>query len=602
MSDFSSAAKVRNDEVLSLEVLARAAPMEIAEPSKFRVLVRHFLERFFTNELASSDGDAKTRLVQAACALGVPSLLVAFYLYPVYHLPRGRVGKYFGARPYWSQVGDHSFFVLYALVAMGLITIFEWDLFFPDLLDVFVLSPLPVRGRQMFGARVTAIFVLLGGALFDSSFLAPLVLPAATDPPNLFRFLAAHLLAVCGSGIFGATFFLALEGTLLALLGDRLFRRISLWLQGLCVMALLTMLFLYPVVSPSLAGFLLSGSRWVVWVPPFWFLGIYQRVLEGPGVLPVWAHLARIGEAAALAALGLTVLSYPMAWWRRTRGLIEGAAKREGKSRVGSSAGHLLHGLLARTPACRAVWQFIGQNLLRVPRYRMVLVMVGGAGAALIFATIVRAGVGAGHIRFVFSAEGLRATVPIVAFWTVSGLRSTFLAPADQRGRWIFRVILGRPGWDHAQATERWVLAWGVVLTGAAAAAACILGGPAMRNWHVVAGQILVATALTFLLTDAFFLNVTSLPFTGARPHAAANFALLLIPYLGFFPAIVLFTVALEPWIEATGAHLAISGLLAAAAHLLLLRMHRARVAEAVQSLVAEEDEDVFPQTLGLRY
>ncbi|MGA9984641.1 MAG: hypothetical protein WBP95_14290, partial [Acidobacteriaceae bacterium] len=253
MRSVARAPKPSQEQVLSLQVLARRSPKVAEQSTQFRVLVRHFLDRYFTNELASAEGDAKTRLVQAACAIGVPGFIVALYLYTPYHMPHQ-------VRPYWAQVGDHYFYVLYSMVAMGVVTIFEWDLLFPDLLDVFVLSPLPMRNGRMLGARVTAIFILVGAALFDSNFLAPIVLPAAVDPPNLLRFWAAHLLAVAASGIFGAAFFLALEGILLGALGDRLFRRIALWLQGFFVLALLTLLFLYPALAGALGSVLQSKS------------------------------------------------------------------------------------------------------------------------------------------------------------------------------------------------------------------------------------------------------------------------------------------------------------------------------------------------------
>jgi hypothetical protein len=520
----------------------------------------------------------------------------------VYHLPRGHVGKYWGPRPYWSQAGDHYLFVLFSLVAMGLVTIFEWDLLFPDWLDVFVLSPLPARNSKMLSARVTAIFILMGGALFDSSFLAPIVLPAAVDPPHLLRFWAAHLLAVAASGIFGAAFFLALEGLLLGLMGDRLFRKIALWLQGFFVMGLLTLLFLYPVMSGALGSLLQSKSRLIPWIPSFWFLGIYQRILDGPAGAPVFIRLARIGWAALAIVVTLAAASYPLAWWRKTRGLVEGAAKRERQNAVAIPMRHLLHTTLARTPACRAIWQFIGENLLRVSRYRMVLVMYGGMGAALLLATVTRVNVTHGRIAFVFSPEGLRATVPIVAFWTVSGLRSTFLAPADQRGRWIFRVILGKAGPAELGAAKRWVFLWSVLLSLAAVACACLTRGPVSDNGHFAVGQIIVAVGWSAVLTDLFFLNVTTIPFTGARSNSATNFALLLIPYLGFFPAIVMFTVALEPVIEASVGHLALAAGVAAAVHLVLRAMHRSRVAEHVHRIDADEDEEEFPLRLGLRY
>jgi hypothetical protein len=599
----SVAPKPLRDEVRSFEVLAGEVPAETdAEPSQFGVLMRHFLDRFFTSEMASADGDAKTRLVQAACAMAIPGLVVALYLYPLYHLPRGHVGNYWGPRQYWAQAGDHYFYVLYSFVAMGLVTIFEWDLLFPDLLDVFVLAPLPVRSSRMFGARVAAIFILLGAALFDSSFLAPLVLPAATDPPHLLRFLMAHLIAVAAAGIFGAAFFLALEGVLLGLLGDRYFRRIALWLQGSFVMVLLTMLFLYPAMAGVLRAMLQSGRRGVFFFPPFWFLGIYQRVLDGSAAVGVFVRLAHIGATATAVAVALAAASYPLAWWRRTRGLVEGAARREKQSWIALPGRQAIHATVARSPACRAIWQFIGQNLLRVPRYRMVLVMYGGMGAALLFATVTRVHLAHGRIAFVFSPEGLRATVPIVAFWTVSGLRSTFLAPADQRGRWIFRVILGKAGPEHVGAAKRWVFLWSALLSFAAAMCACVFADPETHGWLFAATQGVVAMGWSLVLTDLFFLNVTAIPFTGVKSNSATNFALLLIPYLGFFPAVVMFTVALEPIFESSVGHLLIAVGFVVAAHVVLRAMHRSRMAEYVHLIDADDDEEEFPLRLGLRY
>jgi hypothetical protein len=586
------------DKVLSLQVLADDAATETRkEATQFRVLVRHFLERFFTNEMASAEGDAKTRLVQVACALGIPGLMVAMYLYPAYHLPHGHVGRFWGPRPYWSQAGDHYFYVVYSLVALGLVTIFEWDLLFPDLLDVYVMGHLPVRNTRVFAARVTAIAVLLGAALFDVNFLAPLVLPAATDPPHLFRFWAAHLAAVGASGIFGAAFFLALEGVLLGLLGDRWFRKISLWLQGGFVLGLLTLLFLYPAMAGSLQG--LTAGRIADWVPSFWFLGIYEQVLHGRTTLPVLVRLAHLGWAATFAAVGVAVAAYPLAWRRRTRGLVEGTAKKMRRSRLGTPVQRLVHATLARTPTCRAIWQFIGQNLVRVPRYRMVLVMVGGMGAALVLATVMRVSTAGGRIAFVFSPEGLRAVVPMVAFWTVSGLRSTFLAPADQRGRWIFRVTVGKAGLAEVGAARRWVLIWSAALTLMAVALAA-----RAERWTgaVLAAQIVVALGWSMVLTDVFFLNVKTIPFTGAKSNTATNFALLLIPYLGFFPAVVLLTVGAEPWVESTWAHVAWTAAIFAAAHLMLRAMHRQRIHEHLLLIDADDDEEEFPQRLGLRY
>ena len=262
-------------EILSLNAQAALGAVREPERTQFSQLVRLFLERFFNHETASPDGDAKSRLILVACATGIPGFVDALYLWPVYH-------QIFGGHPsYWMTVNHHFFFVIYSFVALGMITVFEWDMFFPDLLDIFVLTTLPIPEGRLFRARVAAIAILVVGFLVDANFLAPLVLPACIDPPNPAQLLAGHVLAVLASGLFSAAFILALQGVLLSVFGERLFRRLSLLLQGLSITVLLMLLFLFPVLSGVVPAVLQTGSGYVLCFPPFWFLGIYQRIL-GP--------------------------------------------------------------------------------------------------------------------------------------------------------------------------------------------------------------------------------------------------------------------------------------------------------------------------------
>src|SRR6185437_1446857 len=260
--------------VQSLNVQAALGPTRPPERTQFSLLVRHFLERFFNHETASSTGDGKTRMVQIACAAGLPGLMVAVYLWPVYHpFPNWPPhSTAIGPPPYWVQANHHFFFVIYSFVAMGLITVFEWDLFFPDLLDVFVLTPLPIPQLRVFLARAGAIALLVGAFLVDANVLAWLILPVATDPPSLPGLLTGHASAVLLAGLFAAGLVLALQGTLLAVLGEKLFRRISLLLQGTMVAAFLLLLLLFPVLSGVTPGLLQSDLSAARWFPPFWFL------------------------------------------------------------------------------------------------------------------------------------------------------------------------------------------------------------------------------------------------------------------------------------------------------------------------------------------
>ena len=82
--------------------------------------------------------------------------------------------------------------------------------------------------------------------------------------------------------MFSAAFVLALQGVLLSILGERLFRRLSLFLQGLSITLLLMLLLLFPMLSDAVPVFLEDANVYALCFPPFWFLGIYQRLLEGP--------------------------------------------------------------------------------------------------------------------------------------------------------------------------------------------------------------------------------------------------------------------------------------------------------------------------------
>lgn len=595
-------------EVLSLNAQAALGPVIAPERSQFSHLLRHFIERFFNHETAAPDGDAKTRMVQIACAAGLPGFLVAIYLWPVYHPFRNWPPGNDGSLPsYWLQVNHHFFFVLYSFVAMAVATVFEWDLFFPDLLDIFVLGTLPVADRRVFLARVAAISVFVFGFLCVANVLAPIFLPMATDPPDLPRFLAGHVLAVAGSGLFAAALILASQGVLLSVLGERLMRKISLLVQGLSISAMLMLLLLFPVLSGVVPVLLQSGNEVVHWLPPFWFLGIYQLLLDGHAALPIYTSLAQTGCVALIVTVLLVVLTYPIAYVRRVRQLVEGppaARKHRGTSRAFGSA---LHGTVARSPIGRAVFHFIGQTLMRVPRYRIYLVLYGGVGLAVVLSGILRFTVEHQRVHLSVSSDGIRAALGIIAFWVIAGLRMAFVSPGNQRGNWAFDVVHGKPpqcevATEEIEAAQRWVLLCSLCLTAVGLLLCLWFAPPQLRTPVEIATQLFVSTSLCLLLTDGFFLQVTMVPFTGRLEREKSNLALTVLKYFTFFPLVATLPVVVEPWIVASVRHFLWALGMVVATHLLLERQHRAVVKDYANMPALEDDEEDFPMKLGLRY
>ena len=611
MSDaFQRLFTMSDAQPLALNTQAALGPAHPPRRSQFSWLMRHFLERFFNHETASPDGDARTRIVQMAVATGLPGLMVAMYLWPVYHPFIGwPPGRRLNADPptYWLQVNHHFFFVLYSFVVMGIVTVFEWDLFFPDLLDVFVLTTLPVPDRRLFLARVSAIGLLIAGFLFNANFLAPLVLPAATDPPNLVRFLAGHVTAVAVSGLFSAAFVLALQGMVLTVFGERLFRRVSLLLQGLSITVLLMVLLLFPMLSGAVPVFLKAGNTAVLYCPPFWFLGIYQWLLEGPSALPIYGQLAETGCVATLVVIGLAMLTYPIAYLRRVRQLVEGPGTQDTRSGFALPLNALVHATVARQPVRRAVFHFIGQTILRVQRYRIYLVLYGGVGLSIVVASILRFEVLHERVRMEISADGIRMAIGIVAFWMIAGLRMAFTSPGNKQGSWVFRIVHGRPpelvtAMEELQAARTWVLLWAVMATFAALFAFQWIAPLELRGWPSITGRMVMAAGMCLLLTDLLFLNVKYVAFTGETGREQPNLAFTVLKYFAFLPLVVTLPLAASPWIEAGWTHALLAAAVIAGTHLLLRHRHRAVITEHCGLVHLEDDEEEFPMRLGLRY
>ncbi|WP_158793795.1 hypothetical protein [Granulicella sp. L60] len=595
-------------EVLTLEAQAERGPEQEPERSQFSHLVRHFLARFFNHETASPEGDAKTRMVLIAVATGLPGFVVALYLWPVYHPFIDSLqehGPILGP-PYWLRVNHHFFFVVYSFVAMGIVTVFEWDMFFPDLLDLYVLTTLPIPARRLFLARIAAIAILMAGFLFDANVFAPLVLPAAIDPPNLLRFLAGHLLAVAGSGLFAAVLLLALQGMLLSVLGERVFRKFSLVLQGLSITALLMLLLLFPVISGTVPVLLQSGSAFARFFPPFWFLGVYQRLMEGPSALPIYTQLAQTGCLALLVVTGLAALAYPIAYLRRVRQLVIGPGTHSAPSWVARPLQALINAILVRRTVRRAVFHFISETLMRVQRYRIYLVLYGGVGLSVVIAAIFRLAVVHGQIRAEVSSDGIRAAVGIVAFWTIAGLRMAFVSPGNRQGSWVFHSVHGRPApfqtaIDQLLAAKTWAFLWGLIISLGSYMALRVIAPPELCTVRATASQLLVTAGMSVLLTDIFFLNVKFVAFTGERTREQPNFAFTIIKYIAFVPAVAWLTLISEPWIETKTEHFIVAAIAIATAHLVLRRQHRAIIREHCNMPGLEDDEEEFPMKLGLR-
>src|SRR5271155_3361106 len=144
------------------------------EVSQFRDLVRHFFARFFDNDLVSADGDMRSTVVNILAILAAPGMLLPFLFLSKYVKLQDQ--------PMYvrdlASLGEKEFFICFSMTVMGLVTVIEWEMLFPDRRDYVNLAPLPIRLRTMFGAKIVALLAFLAVFSLAINAFSPIMFPA----------------------------------------------------------------------------------------------------------------------------------------------------------------------------------------------------------------------------------------------------------------------------------------------------------------------------------------------------------------------------------------------------------------------------------------
>src|SRR5262245_51757436 len=200
----------------------------MSQNTQSRQLRRHFFDRFFDRDSISPGSEPTANVIQMASLLAVPGLMLTFWM---------RISPYF--------------FVSYSMIVTGFVMVFKWDSLFPDRRDYLILGSLPIRYRDVFAAKMKALFLFLAIFAISANFFASLMVPLGRKGP-LWRTVFAHISGVFGGALFTIIGFAALQGTLISILPDRIFRRISPVIQMISITALLTIFLIYPLIQASI--------------------------------------------------------------------------------------------------------------------------------------------------------------------------------------------------------------------------------------------------------------------------------------------------------------------------------------------------------------
>ncbi len=398
------------------------------------------------------------------------------------------------AAPYREAVrADELWLITLMMSAIGLLTSIKWQALFPDLRDYRALAGLPLRPRQVFAAKLTALLLVACGVLITLNFVPSLGFPFLSNgrwaAATIGARIRAHGLASVAACCFSVFALVALQGVVLNLRG---LRRVSGYLQGFLVAAMLGLLVLSFSISPRIANAVVE-PQWASWLPPVWFLGLYETLCGNQNAaIPGLAHRAWLGLAISTA---LTLLTYAASYRRHRELFVEGstAVMRPRRAWIGAWPWFI------RDPRQHAVFDFMLQTLARSSHHRMVLMGYGGLGLAVLLTAVT----GQGSIeRFVWFHLIALLVLLICA-------RHLFSLPVEWKANWVFQLTEseGRGAWFRAM--DKFVLTWGALVT-------LVIPLP-LEAWFLGwrgLGDSALFVALGLLAYDCVFYSWEKLPFT----------------------------------------------------------------------------------------
>jgi hypothetical protein len=526
------------------------------DPTHFIKLVKHFFRQFFDNEFISQGSEARLTVIHALAMLALPPILYTLYLVPAYD---NIWWNFPGQFPAVSLI-DHCRYVTFSMVVVGFVAVLEWDALFLDHRDFAILTPLPLQATTIFTAKIAALLLFLLLFIVDIGAVPTILYPVVETmgirgaPVSSLRFVdmvVAHAVAVFGSSAFIFLFFVAVQGILINSLSPRVFKKVSLCTQILAMVALLLLLFLLPIFSVLVPAWQRAPGPALYWLPPLWFVGLYQTLLGSGDAL--FHSLAEVG----MMALGLVALTcaagYTLNYKRRMQRALEAVeAHPAGSSRLAAAARWVLNRLLLRKPLERATFFYVVNTLTRSTKHRLYLATYAGVGFALATFGILEALVRAERrdLTAVLSQphEALLAIPLIMSFFLLSGLRMVFTVPAELQANWVFQLAEDENHLDSCSGARKVMVVVTVLLFLSLFPVLAILWG-----WPIALADLALDLTLSLILVELLLINFRKIPFTCSYQPGKANITVLGIFYWFAFTTYAYSMATLERWLLQDG-------------------------------------------------
>lgn len=553
------------------------------QPGVSAVLYRHFLAQLFENELLSPQGELRSGISGFLAIAAVPGLLLPIFLFEKYSTLIAFVHAHRVVDRDGATHADKLVFLTLALVIPALAALLKWESLFPNRADHAILVPLPIGLRTILLAKAAALGVFITFFALSVNSCASVLYPAVVlgntgTLAEFGRYVAAHFLAATATSLFACFCIVAIQGAGQMILGLEGFRRASAGLQFALLTALLTLL----IVSPALGSHVhtLRSTDAAGWLPPFWFLGVYEVILGKADT--VYRELA----GNAVRALGLAavtaVATYGLSYARHFRRIPELLERGSALGAPLWRAVETMAGRLQRRPERLAILVFVMKVFARSRAHRLLF------GVFLSFAAALLLGDGIGLMLSGEQDDAQFLSAPLtVSFFLLTGFRFLYEIPAELPAHWIFRLAAPR----ELISFHRLPLAPLAVLIGGMNFSLLPPGPAALHTIYCL--------MLALVLAEALFLGFQKIPFTCTFGAAKWNITFALTLWFLAFTVFSWATVRMEAMLLPHPLAFTIACVALAALFIWLL-VRRAELWRADPALLFQDGQAPAVQTLDL--